>query len=115
MQPESELSILLIEDEPDAAQLIGSVLSRGGNESVTVELATDLRTGLIRLEQKHFQAVLLDLNLPDSSGFDTFARVRQRAVEPAVIVPVSYTHLDYAVRGLLDQLGDYLERVQLVS
>jgi len=113
MQPESELSILLIEDEPDAAQLIGSVLSRGGSESVTVELASDLSTGLIRLEQKHFQAVLLDLNLPDSSGFDTFACVRQKAVEPAVIVLTGQEDEGLALQTVRAGADDYLLKTDI--
>ena len=46
---ESELSILLIEDEPDAAMLIQHVLGKGGGLPLSVDWATDLHTGLERL------------------------------------------------------------------
>src|ERR1039457_4699901 len=104
MPQESELSILLIEDDPDAARLIQHVLTKATGTPVAsarliqhvltkatgtpvaVESAGDLHTGLERLATGDFQAVLLDLNLPDSSGFDTFACIRQKAPDRAVIV-----------------------------
>ena len=86
MPQESELSVLLIEDDPDAARLIQHVLTKGTPRPVAVESAGDLRSGLERLAARNFQAVLLDLNLPDSSGFDTFACIRQKAPDQAVIV-----------------------------
>jgi len=39
---ESELSVLLIEDEPDAARLIQHVLGKGSGIAVTVDWAGDL-------------------------------------------------------------------------
>jgi Flp pilus assembly CpaE family ATPase len=108
VQQESELSILLIEDEPDAAQLVDYVLSRGGSEPVTLEWATDLRTGLGRIGEKHFEAILLDLDLPDSTGFDTFACVRQRAAEPAVIVLTGQEDEALALRAVRAGADDYL-------
>src|SRR5580704_4859364 len=108
MRQESELSILLIEDEPDSAQLIDHVLSRGGSEPVTVEWASDLCTGLARLGEKLFQAVLLDLNLPDSSGFDTFARVREKAAEPAVVVLTGQDDEALALQAVRAGADDYL-------
>ncbi len=108
MPQQSELSILLIEDESDSALLIDHVLSRGGSEPVTVEWAGDLCSGLARLGEKQFQAVLLDLNLPDSSGFDTFAQVRLAAQEPAVIVLTGQDDEALALQAVRAGADDYL-------
>ena len=86
MSQEPDCSVLLIEDEPDAAKLVQYVLSKGNAPKLVVDWAADLHSGLERLTERDFQAVLLDLNLPDSSGFETFARVRQQAAGRAVIV-----------------------------
>jgi Flp pilus assembly CpaE family ATPase len=63
---------------------------------------------LDRLANKHFQAVLLDLNLPDSTGFDTFACVRQRAAEPAVIVLTGVEDEALALQAVRAGADDYL-------
>src|SRR5579859_2400762 len=86
MEREAECPVLLIEDEPDAAKLVQYVLSKGTAPKLAVDWAPNLRSGLERLTEREFEAILLDLNLPDSSGFETFARVRQQTAEGAVIV-----------------------------
>jgi CheY-like chemotaxis protein/MinD-like ATPase involved in chromosome partitioning or flagellar assembly len=105
---ESELSILLIEDEPDAAMLIQHVLGKGGGLPLSVDWATDLRTGLERLVERDFQAVLVDLNLPDSSGLNTFTCVRQKAVAPAVIVLTGQEDEALALQAVRAGADDYL-------
>ena len=108
MQQESELSVLLIEDEPDAARLIQHVLTKGGGAPVALEWVGDLRSGLERLAERSFQAVLLDLNLPDSSGFETFACVRQKAPDRAVIVLTGHEDEDLALQAVRAGADEYL-------
>jgi len=105
---ESELSVLLIEDEPDAARLIQHVLAKGNGAPVTVDWAGDLRTGLERLAERGFQAVLVDLNLPDSSGLDTFTCVRQKAADLAVIVLTGQEDEALALQAVRAGADDYL-------
>ena len=76
MLPEPGLLVLLIEDEPDALTLVNYALAKWSDAPVAVEWAGDLRTGLQRMAERNYHAVLLDLNLPDSGGFETFAKVR---------------------------------------
>jgi CheY-like chemotaxis protein len=113
MHNESELSILLIEDEPDAARLIEYVLTTSARESVIVEWASDLHAGLDRLAKKHFQAVLVDLTLPDSIGFDTFACVRQRAAGSAVIILTGVEDEALALQTVRAGADDYLLKSEI--
>jgi len=113
MKQESELSVLLIEDEPDAARLIQHVLAKGGGTPVAVEWTSDLRTGLERLAQRDFQAVLLDLNLPDSTGFDTFACVRQKAPDRAVIVLTGHEDEALALQAVRGGADEYLIKSEI--
>jgi Flp pilus assembly CpaE family ATPase len=105
---ESELSILLIEDEPDAARLIQHVLGKSSGAPVAVDWAGDLRTGLERLAERDFQAVLVDLNLPDSSGLDTFTCIRQKAADRAVIVLTGQEDEALALQAVRAGADDYL-------
>jgi PAS domain S-box-containing protein len=67
------VKILLIEDDPDYPQLIQVMLTRGRGATLDLECADTLRAGLERLAAGGIDVVLLDLSLPDSRGFDTFA------------------------------------------
>src|ERR1039458_7308603 len=113
MPQESELSVLLIEDDPDAARLIQHVLTKGTPTPVAVESAGDLRSGLERLAARNFQAVLLDLNLPDSSGFDTFACIRQKAPDQAVIVLTGQEDEALALQAVRAGADEYLIKSEI--
>lgn len=108
MPEEPECPVLLIEDEPDAAKLIQYVLSKGSAPKLSVAWAADLRSGLQRLSEADFNAVLLDLNLPDSSGFETFARVRQQAADQAVIVLTAQEDEALALQAVRSGADEYL-------
>jgi DNA-binding response OmpR family regulator len=108
MLPNTELTILLIEDEPDAAALVQHVLGRGNAGGIAVEPARDLKSGLSLLARRRFDAILLDLNLPDSSGFDTFAAVRQNAADAAVIVLTGHEDEALALQAVRSGADEYL-------
>ena len=105
MLQEAILNVLLIEDQPDAAHLIEHVLTK--RNAAAVKWASDLATGLDRLAEGRFDAILLDLNLPDSRGFDTFVRVRAAATQ-AVIVLTGEDDEGLAVQAVRAGADDYL-------
>src|SRR5690242_3707097 len=113
MPSESELSVLLIEDEPDAARLIQHLVTKGSGSSVKVDWVGDLRSGLTRLAERDFQAVLLDLNLPDSSGFDTFAKIRRRAANQALIVLTAHEDEALALQAVRAGADEYLIKSEM--
>ena len=113
MTQEPEISVLLIEDEPDAARLIQYTLSKAAETRVAVDWAADLDTGLARLKERTYQAVLLDLNLPDSSGFDTFVRVRKNAPDRAVIVLTGQEDEALALQAVRAGADEYLVKSEI--
>lgn len=60
-------TILIVEDEEDAAFLLNSYLTRKGYK---VKVANTLKEAYTSFKEYAFSIVLLDLNLPDGSGFD---------------------------------------------
>jgi len=66
------VNILLIEDNPGDVRLVRTMLETSKNPSFEVQHAKTLRSGLDRLKSKRADVVLLDLGLPDQTGFDTF-------------------------------------------
>jgi len=67
--------ILLIENDPAAADKIRAALAAGGSGSFDVEWVRQLSEGLERLSKRGIDAVLLELSLPDSRGIETFDKL----------------------------------------
>jgi PAS domain S-box-containing protein len=101
--------VLLVEDLPVYVSLVESMLAPSG---ILVESASSLQEGLQRTQAKTYDAILLDLGLPDSQGLDTFVRLQSHLVGEKQQCPiVIFSGLDdeqLAARAV--QLGaqDYL-------
>lgn len=98
--------ILLIEDDQDYERLIREVL--GSSEMFEVRSASSLAAGLGLIEQCAPEVILVDLNLADSSGYETFLCVRERASGIPIIVLTSLDDDQTAVQAVQDGAQDYL-------
>lgn len=106
------VNVLLIEDNRmEAAQTV-HWLSAAQEPSFAVECADCLQGGLDRLEQGGIEIVLSDLNLPDSRGLETFARLHEHTPDiPVVVLTGEY---DESLGPLAVEKGaeDYLVKQQ---
>jgi PAS domain S-box-containing protein len=102
---------LLIEDNPGDARLI-EVLLAEADTGFEVEWVTRLADGVERLRdgERSVDAVLLDLALPDSSGFDTFAAVNASAPRVPIILLTGLDDEELAVRAVRLGAQDYLTK-----
>jgi DNA-binding response OmpR family regulator len=99
--------VLLIEDDQDYTQLISAVLAACG-DMFEVKQASGLAAGLALIAQYMPELVLVDLNLSDSSGYDTFLRVRERAAGIPIVVLTGLDDDQVAIRAVEDGAQDYL-------
>lgn len=80
-------TILLVEDEADIAEVLRDVLEMRGHRAI---LAFDGREGLERARQEPPDAVVTDLMMPEMSGEDFIARLRElRGLERVPVVAIS--------------------------
>src|SRR5919109_2346159 len=77
--------ILLVEDDPQFADLLETQLRRMPWVESRLEVASTLATARARLAAERFGLVLADVNLPDSRGLETVEALA-RAGEQLVIV-----------------------------
>ncbi len=73
LQVLESIHVLLVEDDEDTARLVSRSLSLSAAASFMVTHAGDLQTALGLIEREPFDAVLLDLVLPDGGSMSTIA------------------------------------------
>jgi DNA-binding NtrC family response regulator len=99
--------ILIIDDEEDIRESLETLLTL---EGYTVELAPLANAGLRRMEQSTYDLVLLDLMMPDKSGMDVLAEVRQRDRATPIFLITAYGSIDVAVQALKSGANDYFSK-----
>lgn len=100
--------ILLIEDSPSDALLMQNRLSSVQEFEFEVAHVERLADGIARAESERFDAVLLDLNLPDSTGLETIRSLRKTFDALPIIVLTSMEDRDLIVESMSNGADSYL-------
>jgi two-component system cell cycle sensor histidine kinase/response regulator CckA len=101
------MDVLLVEDNPVDARMITALL-RAPSATLRCRHVTRLAEALEHLQTDRLDVVLLDLNLDDSCGYETFYRVRQAAPKAALLVLSGSDDEDLAIRTVREGAQDYL-------
>ena len=107
-------SILLIEDNPGDADLVRLRLVEG-QSPVKVNCVSRLADGLASLTEETPSVVLLDLNLPDSHGAETFRRLIEHSPHVPVVVLSGQDDEVLATKAVHHGVQDYLVKGSLSS
>lgn len=97
--------ILIVEDSAAMAATYAEYLARAGHES---DIAADLAAAEAAQARRRYDAVLLDLNLPDGSGTDLLRILRAQGSDMPVIVLTAEPSIDTAVAAIRAGAQDYL-------
>ena len=105
--------LLLVEDSPADADLVRDLLEESGEPAFEFTRVERLAAALRSLQQEAFDAVLLDLGLPDSQGLATLRRFQEETGPLAVIVLTGQEDAELGTRAI--QLGaqDFLPKAEL--
>jgi signal transduction histidine kinase len=106
--------VLLIEDNPGDADLVRLRLVEG-SATVDVSCAGRLSEGLASLANNVPSVVLLDLNLPDSHGAETFRKVLEKAPNVPVVILSGNDDEALAAKALHLGVQDYLVKGNITS
>lgn len=69
------LSILVVDDNTDAAQTLAALLELNGHQ---VAVAENAQAALAQAEHRQYQVYILDIGLPDMTGYDLARKLRER-------------------------------------
>lgn len=97
--------ILLVEDEPGVALVVGDLLRAEGH---VVELAKDGTIGLRRATEESFDLLILDVMLPGPGGFDICHAARECGFDGAILMLTARGQVRDRVEGLRTGADDYL-------
>ncbi|KIB00026.1 transcriptional regulator [Flavobacterium sp. KMS] len=101
------MNILIVEDNKELAIEVKDFLSDGG---YVCKIANTCNEALDEIGGNDYDAMLLDLGLPDGDGFDVLKAVRKTKSKIAVIVITARGELDDRIDGLHLGADDYLTK-----
>lgn len=100
-------AVLLVEDDPSIAESLRISLKVAGYEMTHAPTA---RAGKQAVLKSKFAVILMDVNLPDGSGFDLCQEIREAGLDVPVILLTARADEESAVRGLSRGATDYVRK-----
>jgi signal transduction histidine kinase len=104
----SPIRLLLVEDNEPDARLLKHTLADVEVESFRVTHVELMADAVRRLARDRFDAILLDLSLPDSRGVQTVARVNAAAPHLPIVVLTGLDNEETGVEAVRQGAQDYL-------
>ena len=111
--PQEVLRLLLIEHDPGFARYVGEMLGQARDLSAEMRPAADLSAGLSALQESSFDAVLLDICVPDGAGLGNIPLIKAQAPQLPIIVVGDADDEFVALEVVHAGAQDYLVKSQL--
>jgi signal transduction histidine kinase/DNA-binding response OmpR family regulator len=109
----NDLRVLLIEDNDEHAAIVSRHLRHVADRTIHLSRASRLADGLAQLASDRFDALLLDLQLPDSDIDSTLHRTLPHALHLPIVVLSTLEERLVATRALKEGAQDYLCKADL--
>ncbi|WP_353117415.1 sigma-54 dependent transcriptional regulator [Nitratidesulfovibrio sp.] len=100
-------NVLIIDDDELFCEMLRSAMEMEGHAS---SAAHSLAAGARLLERDVFDAVFLDVRLPDGNGLDMLPRLRHMTSPPEIIIVTAAGDPDGAELAITDGAWDYVEK-----
>lgn len=101
------MRVLLIEDNSAVAQMIELMLIARGVDVLTAGLGEE---GIALARRNEYDAIMLDLQLPDMSGFQVLETLRLAGLQTPVLVLSGNMFVEAKVKALSAGADDYLTK-----
>ncbi len=100
-------SVLIIDDERAICESIKMILEY---EDYLVDYTTDSIEGLAKLEYGDYNALLLDINMPEKNGFEVLNWMREKEIDVKTIVISAHGSVENAVKATKLGAFDFIEK-----
>ncbi|MDX1828380.1 MAG: response regulator transcription factor [Lutibacter sp.] len=101
------MKLLLIEDEPELGKSIQNYLDASG---FVCEWVTTISLAIEKIELYEYDAILLDLMLPDGNGFQILKELKSRNKKDGIIIISAKNTLESRIEGFKIGADDYLTK-----
>ena len=98
-------SILIIDDEREVASVLSTYFERTGHDVMTAQTGEE---GVMLVQRARPDLVLLDLRLPDMTGFEVLERTRD--AHPVVIMITGHGDVEMAVQAMQSGAESFLTK-----
>ena len=112
IKSDKSLKLLLVEDSASDASLLQESIFMSGTNDISVTVAVSLREACRHCESNRFDAALLDLTLPDSSGLETVRLAMQHCPDMPIVVLTGVDDEQIGVEAVRLGVQDYLVKGQ---
>lgn len=109
----ANMKVLVVEDNPADAQLILDMMQEYASGTIELKIAEKLSSAMEKLSETGFEAVLLDLGLPDSKGLKTLEKVLERFPALPVIVLTGLEDTNIGIEAVKRGAQDYIIKGQI--
>ena len=113
MNPMVDQEILLIEDNPADIRLMKEMMKDITAFNYPLTIAETLKEGCERIKNTNIILILLDLNLPDSTGKQTFNTVKAFAKNIPVVLLTGLQDMELSLALIKDGAQDYIAKQDL--
>jgi two-component system, OmpR family, copper resistance phosphate regulon response regulator CusR len=99
------MRILLVEDEPNAARLLAKGLRE---QTYAVDVAADGQSALVQVATNDYDAIILDVMLPERDGFAVCRTIRAAGGTVPILMVTARDAVEARIEGLDCGADDYL-------
>ncbi|MBT0723905.1 response regulator transcription factor [Rosenbergiella sp. S61] len=100
------MKILLVEDDQELGQMLSQYLA---GEGINADVISHGKRALEVINQTHYDAIILDIMLPDISGIEVLRQVRQHHRLPIIMLTAKGENIDRVI-GLEMGADDYMPK-----
>lgn len=111
-----ELKILLVEDNEGDVRIIKELMKEQTLITFGITFAVSLAEAKVILSKRNFDIILLDLGLPDSTGLETFIRLKELYPKlNAIIILTGLNDTEIGLNAVNQGAQDYIIKGQIDS
>ena len=100
-------TILIIDDEKEICESIKMILEY---EGYIVDYSTSAKHGLNIIEEKQISCLLLDIQMPEMSGFEVLKKVKETTPSLSVIIISAHGSVENAIKATRLGAFDFIEK-----